>query len=654
MPRTPASYSGLNFGLNVGASSAVSLTNITALQSLTALTIEGWTYLYGLPQSGHSIMVGPEVGNTGYYLRLNANGGLEVVVGNGSTNVIASTNSISLNAWHHLAGTWDGSNVRLFVDGTLVATTALSGGNTGNTGTAPVIGNMSGVAAWPGIISEVRISNIARYTAAFTPPIGPFTPDSNTIGLYHFNEGTGTVAHDSSSQGNNGTLSGSPLPTWSAGKWYLGANTRAGVSANPRSGVQNFNASLGFNGASSTVQLGTGGPYSGNITAGAWIKPGVMAANNVILSKRSAYSTAGDNWGLYISQLSGQIKLTTQANTTFFAAYAPLEQWSFVAWVHDTVNSLERIYINGVQAATASLQTLGTASNNVLAIGSSQTSPTQEWFFGSIANAFIYGSALNASQILGIYAQGNFPAGAYGIYPLTEGAGSTAYDSSGNGNNGTITSGTYTSDVPSKARRLVNRNLVYNGGFEFAPPSNVAQTSGGKWIDGTSGGSSSNNLFSWALYTHVNPNAIQFDNTNSHSGNYSLKVSTTSTGSQEVGANSPNAIQSIPVLPSTSYILTFWMKTTANSGAANTGAFMAWKEWLGNGSGGNTYSSTGVTTTTGWTQYMMVHTTGSTAAYLMLQPTVAGNDGTGTLIMDAWFDDIVLTPVATPVRAGVV
>ena len=40
MPRTPASYSGLNFGLDTFYNTRVQVSNIAAYQNLTAFTIE--------------------------------------------------------------------------------------------------------------------------------------------------------------------------------------------------------------------------------------------------------------------------------------------------------------------------------------------------------------------------------------------------------------------------------------------------------------------------------------------------------------------------------------------------------------------------------------------------------------------------------------
>ena len=54
-----------------------------------------------------------------------------------------------------------------------------------------------------GYVDEVRISNTVRYTGNFTRPSGAFGTDGNTVGLYHFNEGSGTSVGDSSGVGPN-------------------------------------------------------------------------------------------------------------------------------------------------------------------------------------------------------------------------------------------------------------------------------------------------------------------------------------------------------------------------------------------------------------------------------------------------------------------
>jgi serine/threonine protein kinase len=59
-------------------------------------------------------------------------------------------------------------------------------------------------------IDEVRISSIARYTEDFTPssPTDRFEPDEHTVALYHFDEGEGRFALDSSGNEFHGEITG--------------------------------------------------------------------------------------------------------------------------------------------------------------------------------------------------------------------------------------------------------------------------------------------------------------------------------------------------------------------------------------------------------------------------------------------------------------
>lgn len=73
-----------------------------------------------------------------------------------------------------------------------------------------------------GLISDIRISNIARYTGStHTVPTAPMEADGNTVALYRFAEQTGTTVADSS--GNSQTMTIVPDttgPQWSASSPY--------------------------------------------------------------------------------------------------------------------------------------------------------------------------------------------------------------------------------------------------------------------------------------------------------------------------------------------------------------------------------------------------------------------------------------------------
>ncbi len=131
---------------------------------------------------------------------------------------------------HRLAAVYDGTNLRLFVDGKLQATTELKGKYLPSP--LPFIIGASPEGAgidypFTGTIDEVRISKTARYTQDYAP-----TPrleaDADTLALYHFDEGSGDVLRDSSGNGRNGKIVGA--------KWVqAGGAALAGV---PRNALQ--------------------------------------------------------------------------------------------------------------------------------------------------------------------------------------------------------------------------------------------------------------------------------------------------------------------------------------------------------------------------------------------------------------------------------
>lgn len=206
-------------------------------------------------------------------------------------------------------------------------------------------------------------------------------------------------------------------------------------------------------------------------------------------------------------------------------------------------------------------------------------------------------------------------------------------------------------------RQSIN-NLIRNGDFEFAPEFTAATTTSGKFIDGTALGSATNNIYAWAITGNAGF-AASFDATQSHSGATCLKLSTTATGSY-VEAYRPDIKGStagqyfgknIPITPSTSYTYSFWMKTNYVSGGATNGACLTllFSNDVGTGTGATAaVTSPIVKTTTDWTQYTGTFTANAVTNYVQISCRVYGHQGTATLIMDAWFDDITLSPT-TPI-----
>lgn len=111
--------------------------------------------------------------------------------------VICCTSSKYLSlGWHHVALVYDAlaGQARAYYDGVQRCSATCSASNSDQ----PLkVGK--GITGNPleGALDEMRISSVARYASAFTPPVGPFACDGSTRALWHFDEFEGaTVFHD--------------------------------------------------------------------------------------------------------------------------------------------------------------------------------------------------------------------------------------------------------------------------------------------------------------------------------------------------------------------------------------------------------------------------------------------------------------------------
>jgi hypothetical protein len=130
----------------------------------------------------------------------------------------------SAGTWHHVASSYGGGSFRLYVDGTLVGSTDATEPveNPQNTlylgATARYqheLDTDQGTYYWPpidGFIAEVRLSSTNRYAADFKPE-PRLSVDEWTLGLWHLDEGDGSVAADSSPNHLDGAITGA---TWTS------------------------------------------------------------------------------------------------------------------------------------------------------------------------------------------------------------------------------------------------------------------------------------------------------------------------------------------------------------------------------------------------------------------------------------------------------
>jgi hypothetical protein len=95
----------------------------------------------------------------------------------GGASLLVSTTAVTNNTWYHIAVTRNGTSLRLFVNGTIEASTTSSADFTSTTALRIGSDPSFGTQIFNGYISNLRITKgIARYNANFTPPTTSF-PD---------------------------------------------------------------------------------------------------------------------------------------------------------------------------------------------------------------------------------------------------------------------------------------------------------------------------------------------------------------------------------------------------------------------------------------------------------------------------------------------
>jgi serine/threonine protein kinase/formylglycine-generating enzyme required for sulfatase activity len=116
------------------------------------------------------------------------------------------------DTFRHVAGVWDGREVRVYVDGqpatTVEVAKPVEAGPKGfYLGAEPKPGTNEFYAFFSGELDEIRFSKTARYTIAFPAPVR-LSIDAETTALYHCDEGTGNVLVDSSGHNHHGKIVG--------------------------------------------------------------------------------------------------------------------------------------------------------------------------------------------------------------------------------------------------------------------------------------------------------------------------------------------------------------------------------------------------------------------------------------------------------------
>ncbi len=409
-----------------GTSSLVSINDSASLHLQAAMTLEAWVNPTAVTASWRDVIY---KGNDNYYLMATTH--LNSVPASGGTIAGAGTDvfgtgALALNTWAHLAVTYDGAALRLYVNGTQVATKAQTGQIQVSVNPLQIGGDQFYGQYFKGTIDEVRVYNLALTAAQvqsdMNTPIGAGTPDgqaptapgglaATAVSASQINlswtastDNVGVTQYLIERQGG-GVATFTQVAT-AAGTTYSNTGLAASTAYTYR--VRASDAAGNLSGYSSTATATTQAAPDGQApTAPSGLAATAVSASQINLS----WTASTDNVGVtqyLIERQGGGVATFTQVATAAGTTYS------------NTGLAASTAYTYRVRASDA--------AGNLSGYSSTATATTQSISTGLVA-----------------------------AYSFDEGTGTALNDKSGNGNNGVIAAGTWaTTGKYGKA-------LVFNG-----------------------------------------------------------------------------------------------------------------------------------------------------------------------------------------------
>jgi hypothetical protein len=160
-----------------GASGMVTVPDDSTLRLSSGMTLEAWVRPSAL-SSASSILTKDQTGGFSYSLLANTAANVPSAnVFTTSALAAAGPASLALGTWTHVAETWDGASVKLFIDGAEVASQPTTGSLAVNAGQLKIGGSSTAGQFFNGLVDEVRVFSRARTAseigADMNTPVSP-------------------------------------------------------------------------------------------------------------------------------------------------------------------------------------------------------------------------------------------------------------------------------------------------------------------------------------------------------------------------------------------------------------------------------------------------------------------------------------------------
>ena len=349
---------------------------------------------------------------------------------NGSTSV-SSVSSPIVGEWYHVAGVYDESNVKLYIDGNNIETTSIGGVFNSSSALIKVgaEGDVSPGDLYNGSIAIPLVFNVAKTDAEILDLATARNPDNySQVGMQvgiPLNTSVLTPEENTISSNGDATLFGSPT--------YTGESLP--LKTIPQ--VTGF-STLGLNGTTEYAEITHSSSLnlSSEMTLSIWVNLdslGTSGSDNLIEKTQPPATGYRLEYGRYSKKFgvsfysSGVLKKVQTTTTPVTGA------WYHVAATYD--GTTIKIYLNGVEENSSAYT--GSIDTNTQNVTINAT--------GSVALATIFDSALSSTRISelsiakdpSLYTQTNLVMG----LPLNAGSSSPNDDITSNGNDATLQGG---------------------------------------------------------------------------------------------------------------------------------------------------------------------------------------------------------------------
>ena len=324
---------------------------------------------------------------------------------------VTSLSSVTDNNWHYVVAEKDNDNIKIYVDGTLEATTSGASNldpstyrTTFGLGASGIYHDVGFTPSFVGNLDEFRIYNRALsasevkqlYNYSSKPKVAASSIQKGLVGYWpldgdNYNATTGRVT-DKTPYGNHGSNSGATLTT--------GRNDQS-------------NGAMSFNGSNSYISMGdpASGLFdfgTGDFALSAWVKISALPNNWKSIIYKGGSGGAG--YGMEISSsnnLTCSIQGASGSNQHYQPVGVIVGEWQHFVCVFDRDDKIYG-YLNGALIGSGGAYDSGNntsvSTGNSFVIGS--FGPGQWYLSGSITDVRAYNRALSASEVSSLYTQG--------------------------------------------------------------------------------------------------------------------------------------------------------------------------------------------------------------------------------------------------------